>query len=368
MIKKIVLILVFLSFFSFPVSAQESVYEQEYKAAGIAEIKDALDETTRSFFEESGLDPEDYNWTRKLTEKGFFSQFLAFIGSGFSAPLKAGVYIVSIILICAAFSCFSPENSAMKVALYAAVIAVCSFVANDIWQSISISISAVKSCSSFMIVFVPVFAGVVVLSGAPVTAASMSGLLLGAAEGVSAVCSFFVVPLMGCYTAVSISCAVSDFAAKWNIADILKKVSVWGLSLVSTVFVGILTIQTTVNTAADNLTLKTARFVLGTTVPVVGGALSEAVGTVASSLSLLRSSVGIYGVVALAAILLPCIMQLLMWRLVLNVTAGVSEMFDVGKIAAVLKAADGTISVLLGVMLTVAAMFIISITCVVAVK
>ena len=367
MIKKIVLVLIFLLVFSVPVRA-ESEYERQYDALDITEVTDALDSTTRQFFEETGLDIRDFKWVDKLSEKGFITRFLKFISGGFSDALKAGVYILCAILICSAFGSFSPQNSTVTAALYATVLAVCAFLANDLWEVISFCVAALKSCSSFMLSFVPIFATVTTLSGAPATAVSMSGILLAAAEATSAVASFVILPLLSSHTAFSIGASVSDFAAETGLGDVIKKISVWGLSLISTLFVGVLGIQTAVNSAADSMTLRTARFILGTTVPVAGGALAEAVGSVASSLTLLRSSLGIYSVAALAVIFLPCIVKLLLWRGVLCVTSSVAQMFSLKKVSALLKAADGTLSVLLSLMLIIVATFIISLTMIVAVR
>ena len=93
--------------------------------------------------------------------------------------------------------------------------------------------------------------------------------------------------------------------------------------------------------------------------------LSEAFGTVLSSVTLLRSSVGIYGAVACAAILLPLITELLMWRAVLLITSGLAGLFSLPQISGLLKAVDSMMSVLLGIILMVGAMFIISLAVVV---
>ena len=78
-----------------------------------------------------------------------------------------------------------------------------------------------------------------------------------------------------------------------------------------------------VNSAADNLSMRTAKFIIGSAVPVAGGVLSEALGTLTASVSLLKSSVGIYGVVACVVIFLPLLTELFLWRVGLNITSAV---------------------------------------------
>ena len=223
-----------------------------------------------------------------------------------------------------------------------------------------------KGLSVFMLGFIPVFAVIVAASGGAVTSASMSTLLLTAAQGVSYISSFAVLPLMGGYLAVSIGSSVSPLMQRSGIAETVKKLALWITAFISTVFAGILSIQTAVNSSADTLTAKTARFIIGSSVPVAGGVLSEALGTVLSSVTLLKSSIGIYGAVACAAILLPLITELLIWRAVLIITAGAAGLFSLPQISGLLKAVDSMMSVLLGIILTVGAVFIISLAVVVS--
>ena len=132
------------------------------------------------------------------------------------------------------------------------------------------------------------------------------------------------------------------------------------MSLCTTVFLGLLSLGTAVNTAADSLGIKTAKYILGTCVPVIGAAVSGAVNTVAASLSLLKSSVGIYGVIALCVMLSPILAELLIWRLVLNVLSGVCTLFEGTQTARLFKAVDSMISFLVGAVFLVALAFIIS--------
>ena len=93
--------------------------------------------------------------------------------------------------------------------------------------------------------------------------------------------------------------------------------------------------------------------------------LSEAINTVTASMGLLKSSVGIYGALACAVTLLPLVIELLIWRAVLLVTSAASELFSLGGIAGLLRAVDSMMSVLIGIILLVGAMFVISLAAVV---
>ena len=356
--KRAIVFLVFALLFALPIGAQ-SDYETHYENSGAADLENDLDEGTRIFFNENGIDAQNPTWVNNLTKKGVLSHIWQFVTSGAKLPIKTGVLIASIIFLAASFTAFGTTPQ-FETAIYAAVLVVSALIMGSIASVISTAVNAIKGCSSFMISFVPVFATVVALSGKTVTAPAMSALLLGAAQTVSFVSSFAVLPLMGGYLALSIGANVSPLTNGSAMVESIKKLSVWIISLLSTLFVGVLGIQTVVNSAADSVTLRTTKFILGTSVPIVGGALSEAVSTVSASLGLLRASIGIYGVVAIAFILLPIVVELILWRVMLMLDISLSELFSLSKITGILKAVDTMLGLLIGIILMIGGMFIVS--------
>lgn len=363
--RKIIVFIILAYIFAMPVSADNN-YDTQYNNVGAERLEESLDEQTRVFFSENNIDAKNPNWVNELSSENIFSHIWKLITGGIKTPFKSGVLIASIIFISAAFTSFG-VSSRFEVAIYVAVLCIGALVAANIWQSVEISVSAVKCCSAFMISFVPIFASILALSGHTVTAPGMSALLLVASEVVSYVASFVVLPLMGGYLSLSIASGVSPLLNNSGIVDGIKKLSAWIMAGFGTIFVGILGIQTVVNSAADSVTLRTAKFILGTSVPIAGNVLSEAASTISASMGLLRSSVGIYGVVAIAFMLLPIIVEIILWRCVLMIDISLSEIFSLSKISGILRAVDSMLSVLLGVILTVGGMFIISLSVIITV-
>ncbi|MEE1238921.1 MAG: hypothetical protein UHO61_03235 [Acutalibacteraceae bacterium] len=347
------------------VSSPEEFYAEQYKNSGAEEIEESLPDFAKDYFNENGIDPSDYNWVNSLSAESVFEHILSFISSGAKAPLKAGAGIIAIVLISSALSSVEIKSSAMSAAVYAAAAASAAIIAVPVSSVINASVNALKGTGVFMLSFIPVFAVIVAASGAAVTAASMSALLLAASETVTYISSFAVLPLMSGYLALSLSGAVSPLIKKSGIAGTVKKLSLWIMAFISVVFIGILGIQTAVNASADTLVSKTAKFIIGSSVPVAGGVLSEAINTVTASMGLLKSSIGIYGALACVVTLLPLIIEILIWRAVLLISAAVSELFSLGEISGLLRAVDSMMSLLVGIMLLVGAMFIISLAAVV---
>jgi stage III sporulation protein AE len=246
------------------------------------------------------------------------------------------------------------------IASYIFVLVSSAGILMPMFSLINATASAVKGISALMTGFVPIYTGILVAGGESITASGMSFLLLSAAGMVSLLASFVIVPLMSCYLGLGTVGAMLPTAGVGRLGEAIKKTAMWILSLSLTLFLGLLSVQTAVNAAADNLGLKTARFVLGSFVPVAGGALSETLTTLMGPVKLLGSSVGMFGVLAVAFTVLPPVIELLAWRITFFGLDAAAELLGVRVRTDILKAADNVMAVLIGVLLFTAALFIIS--------
>lgn len=344
-----------------PVRA-ENVYEEQYKQSGAEDLKYSLTEEAREFFEEENINIENPDWVNKITAGNIFSEIVTFLKEGIKKPLKSGLAMLGIIIIFAA--ALSMENMKQYSQLISYIFVPISvlMVFVPLFSLIESSMSAAKAGSTFMLSFVPIYAGILTVSGYGTTATGMSLLLLGSAEAVSMLCSFLIVPLMGSYLSIGMISGVSKNGSSVALGELIKKTAMWILSITLTLFLGLLSIQTTVNASADGLGMKTIKFVLGSFVPVAGGAISESLATVTASVKLLKSSVGMFGVVAVCVIVLPIVLEMLIWRFTIFLLTAIEGLFGVKLGTDIFNAADCVLSVLIGVMLFCAGLFIISLT------
>lgn len=355
---KRILILVFIVmiFTSFTVSAES------YPVEGADEVEAAVNQDAAEFFSEFGITPDSTDWVKNITSKNVFSHIGEFLQNGAKTPFKIGGGALTIIIITALISALSSNSETSRTAIFICSLCLTVYLSIEVYSVISAVVAAVKGTATFMLSFVPMYAGIVAVSGGALTAATMSSMLLLAAEGAAMLASYFIVPVMGGYLSVSVCSSVSPLISGNSVGETLKKIALWALSLVSTVFLGVLSIQTTINSSADSLSLRTSKFIIGTTVPVAGQVLSEATATVTASMQLLRSTAGIYGVLSLCFFFLPILAELLLWRVTMLVLSVISEILETGKVAGVFKSIDSMLSLLIGIVLLIGALFIISLT------
>jgi len=117
-----------------------------------------------------------------------------------------------------------------------------------------------------------------------------------------------------------------------------KKYLITAVSVCATAFVSILSLKTAVASKADVIGLRSVRFAINSVVPVIGGAISEGLLSIQAYSSLIKSSVGVVGIVAVALVFLPSILEVTFWRLFLSLCSTVSQMFSDSSVSSVLKA------------------------------
>ncbi len=360
--KRIIIFFILLPIFILPVSATGSdSYKEQLELSGFDNVEESLPEQAQKFFTQNTIDPYDENWTSKITTNTILDEIISFIESGGKKPLKAFAEILAVLILFAAAQSFSDDSQGIKTSLnYIFSAIICLTVTVPILGVINAAASAIKGTSVFMLSFIPVYAGILTAGGSAAKAAGMSSLLLTAAEGAVQLTAFVIVPFMSAYLALGIASGVSPLVKDSGICETLKKIAMWIMSLMFTVFVGLLSIQTTISATADSVGIRTLKFMVGSFVPVAGTALSEALTTVTGSMKMIQGTVGIYAILAVALGVLPIIIELLLWRLTIMLSSLASAVLSIPRVPSVLKAIDSTIAVIIGVVLFISALFVIS--------
>lgn len=336
----------------------DELYTEQFEQSGVGDIYNELPEETRELLEELNLSPESGELP-KIEASDVFYHIGELVKEGFKTPFSTGAAIVGVLLMLTLVSTLGSADKTVQVADFASVMCVATMVLIPLYNTLLTAMSVLKGTASFMMALVPVYCSVLVSGGMTLTAAGTGSLLLGAAEAVVQLVSFGVAPLMGMYLAVSVSASVSPLTSVAGLAELVKKTANWTLSAALTLFLGILSLQTAISASADSIAVKTTRF-LASGIPAVGGAVGETVTVVKSSLELLGNSAAGYGVIALAALLLPVIIELLLWRISMSVCVAVCDIFGNKKISGMVKSLDAVFAFLMGVLLYVGLLFIIS--------
>ena len=365
MIKKILIFIILISAFTTPVSAEgydiDEIYDNQYHESNLASVEELLDDETKRLVEEFGFVPEDFDSYKNFTISNVFNIIKYLFTDGIKAPLAAFMSILGASVLLGAIRSAEPDNKGFGIADVAGVAIVAVGIIAPAFMLFKSAFAAVKSAAVFMTGFIPIFAGVLISSGRPTTSSLTSASLLISAEVCEQICSFVILPFVGIYLAVSIAASFSD---KFNISSVsatIQKTISFCMTAVMSVFSAVLSIQSLISSSVDSLSLRAFRFVAGST-PIIGGAVSEATGVVSTCINTLKNSAVIYAVICFSAILLPVIVEVLLWRAAMFCASMVSNMLGATKISELCNSVGYSFGITTSVMINTFIMFVISLT------
>ena len=194
------------------------------------------------------------------------------------------------------------------------------------------------------------------------SAASYQTVLLGASQGLCTLIDATVVPLLCMALALSITGAMHPTHRLGETGDMLGKTAVWLLGASVTVFVSLLSFQTLITASADSVGGRVLRFSVAGAVPVVGGSLADALYTVRGCLSVLRGTVGGFGVLCTGLIVLPTLCECALWSALLTLCKSAAGLFSFTPISAAVSAAQTVIKTLIGALASLAFLMIVAVS------
>lgn len=346
------------------VSSSAKTYADDVK-----EIYDSLSSETQELLKDIGADTADFDSMLSVTPQKIFALAKKLITGNIEAPTRSAVRLVAVIILIAIFDCFSPEDAKIKAAVNIVGTLLCIIsVISPLSTAISSAAASIAVGEKLMLALIPVLAAVVTVTGNPTLAASFRSIAFTSAQIISGISNGCIVPVVGAVMALDVTGSIMPSFKLSGITSLIKKSVTAVLTFVSTLFVSFLGIKGALANAADTVASKGIKLVISSAVPVVGGALSEAYSGIIGSLVLVKSTIGIFGIAAVALVNLPSCMQLLFWIFALRLSAAIGELFNQIGIAELLRALASSLTLLNVVLLFNAVLFIISTALILVIK
>lgn len=211
------------------------------------------------------------------------------------------------------------------------------------------SITALKSLYDFSTVLLPCLAGTSVLAGATISsgvkytaAALFMNLLLNFSNTI-------LIPLISAYLIFVVGYAVFNQKLLSVLANFIR----WGcktaLTVSTIIFTAYINVAGLIGSAGDLFSVRITKTALQTALPVVGSILSGAADSIVAGATLVRNSVGVFGLLSVFVILLFPFSNLAVRYLVFQIIARLAELFPNRRFSDLLEGIAGAYGMLLGV-------------------
>ncbi len=277
-----------------------------------------------------------------------------------SSSLIISIFVIA--LLSGSLNVINIDKSKASNAAYFSCFALMSVaVIKLITVAIGYGTAVINEMSDFVTKLSPILTVLLVSSGYATSASAFYPVFTSSIYLICLIIQKCIIPMIYAGCVIGIANNLSNYVQLNHFSNMLKSLSKWLLTASLTIFSGINAIYGFCAPSLDNLGMKTAKFAVGSIIPVVGNFLSESIETVLSGTKLMKNAVGTAGIVSLLVIcIIPCI-KVSAIMLTVKITAALIEPLSDKKYADMLNEAANCITMMFSSMLCVAVLFILSI-------
>ncbi len=362
-----VVLAVGLAFIFTPLSVQavESNIDQYNEEFDLDAVISATDGEALSILSELGIDELSYEKMFSVSPSKIFVALFNILSRSVKAPMEFLLVTVGVLIIMSFLSSFFDNTESINL-VGASVIALKGAV--SVAGLVSSAFSVLEALNVFTTTFAGAFCAIVSASGNVSAGLTYSAMTVFSDTLFSGLLTELCQPVVNVMCCMSFLSCFDFYGFTAGFSSAFKKIYVFFMSLVGTVFSGIITIKGVLSDGADTVTARSIRFVVGRSLPVVGGTVSETYSALISSLGIIKNTVGVFGIITVIVTVLPTLMELLAWILVLDISGMLCNSFGVSKGSPMLTVLKDTLILLVATIVIVTAIFIVSVGVVIAVR
>lgn len=196
---------------------------------------------------------------------------------------------------------------------------------NSFSVAIGYAKTAISSMINFMIAIVPLLLTLLASMGNVTSVTIVHPLIIFMVNTMGTMIYYVVFPLLFFSVVLSIVSSLSDKYKVTQLAKLLQKAGIITLSVMATVFLGVLSVQGISGAVADGVGIRTAKYLTGNFVPVVGKLFADASDTVIGASLLVKNAIGLTGVVILIMLCAFPAIKILTMALIFHLSSAVLQ-------------------------------------------
>lgn len=259
------------------------------------------------------------------------------------------------------------ENGTISKIAYAIVFIVLMIIAlNSFYIAIEYTKDAITSMMGFILALLPLVLALIASSGGLISAAFFHPILVFLMNTSGLLIQHVVLPLLFMAVLLSIVSILSEHHKVTQLASLFRTWSITLLGIFMTVFLGVVSVQGATAAVTDGITIRTAKFVTGNFIPVIGRMFTDAADTVITASVLLKNTVGIAGVAIVLLIAAFPAIKILMIALAYKLAAALLQPLGGGPIIGCLDVISKNIIYVFAALAIVSFMFFLSLTVMIA--
>lgn len=362
LLLNITIIIVMLSAFTVD-SFAYNMDDAEFYDRAVSELKNNLDEDSLELLSSLGIDDFSIRELSDLSFRDILSTIFDVLVDKLLSPVKLVCIITAILILISLSGGMLSESGMMsRYFEFVSVLFVSLICFSYVIDMITDTVNVIHVLCGLMKMLIPVLTAVIAFGGNPALASCSSAISLYISEVIILVCDEFLAGLLCIISAFCVSSGINTALNPRYIIELIKKVFNFVLGFLAAIYSGVLTIRDIVSSGIDKISGNSIRFILGSSVPVVGGTLSEGLSAVISAVGLFKSTFGIAGILVILITVFPVFSGLLCLYIALYICEFLASAVGNDKIVTLFASFRYIISMLISLLIFIVFIFLISVS------
>ncbi|MBR1883588.1 MAG: stage III sporulation protein AE [Clostridia bacterium] len=223
-----------------------------------------------------------------------------------------------------------------------------------------------ENTSNIMQVISPFLLGMLIVNGGINSVGIIQPLILFASSLSGFLITNVITPMIVTSVVFSVIGSLNEKKGLLKISSYLRKTAIWTLSIMLTIFLGILTLETSISKDVDSLAVKTTTAAVSNFVPVVGKFFSDSFETVVGASKIITKVGGVVGIIVMLTVAFVPVLKIGSAWIVYNLISTFGEILESGStISKIILEIAEVYKTMCGILIANSSLFIISIAIVI---
>ncbi|MBC8079597.1 MAG: stage III sporulation protein AE [Gorillibacterium sp.] len=258
------------------------------------------------------------------------------------------------------------KQAVSKVAYSICYLVVMVLAVNSFDVGIGYAKYAIGNMVHFMMAIVPLLLSLLASMGNIASVTVLHPFIIFMIHTVSTLIYTIIFPLLFFSTLLSIVSSLSERYKVTQLAKLMRNTAIGILGLSVAVFLGVISVQGTVSSVTDGVTLRAAKYVAGNFIPVVGRMFTDASDTVIGASLLVKNTIGLAGVIVLILICAFPALKILALAIIYQLAAAVIQPLGGSPIGTCLQVIGKNMMYVFAALAAVGLMFFLAVTIMIA--
>ena len=276
---------------------------------------------------------------------------------------KISISIFCIILLMAILKSIELEkdSSVGKIAYIVSFLVIISLLLVNYKEMLNLFKTSIDIETKIVQVLAPFVMALLMATGSITSTGLIQPIILFLSSSVGIVINYIIIPLITTSFVFNVISSISDSVKLNKFSKLLTKISLYILGILLAIILGVLSLESSIGTSMDSVTVKTTQAAVSGAVPIVGKFLSDSLEVIMGSAEVVGKVSGVIGILCIILISFTPIVKLILIYIIFQILTAISETINTDeKVIKLFESMSNIYITMLGMLFAVSSTFIIS--------